>query len=288
MTDTLERARRLVEAGGSGTASDVESVANEAVRLPAFVIDAFERKSIRIVACRESVTDFETSLRNVIPRGWEGTGRTWDSVPGTYFQDKRRVVIATIANGTGRAVPTSASRKHGSANLVVHESLHGFDYMGDHVVLANGHFTAARDTDFNRLGDYERQLGRAGLEETYAESGARFVEGPDQLQVDWPHLFQYWEDGHAASPGQALLQPEAVAADAPIGTAMFSSDGAITLDLRAEGPGGAIGHAVITIEADDPAHATVSRHLLEGAPISESVIGTPIPFRPMRAPVPEG
>jgi hypothetical protein len=271
-TSRAARARALVVCGGSGTADDLDAVANEAVLLPDYVLERFERKRIRIIACRESVTDFETDLRGQVPRGWEKTGRTWDSVPGTYFHDRGRVVIATMAQDGRRVVPTKASGRHGSDSLIVHESLHGFDYLGGHEVLREPRFTGAREDDIGRLGNvlggYLVQPGQAGLEETFAESGARDVVDEAGITTDWPHLAAYWREGpgnvETVGPTLALETP---AADS-IGIATIRVDGSIQLDLRAEGPGGAIGHALLEIAQTDPANAPLKKHLLAG-PVPE-------------------
>jgi hypothetical protein len=244
-------------------ADDIDAVAAEAMLLPDAVMTHFERNRIRIVACINAVTDFEVSLRGVTPRGWPA-GKTWDIVPGTYLHEKKRVVIATIGSAGVRIVPTRESGLHGSTNLTVHESLHGFDYSGDHTILRQRNFLNARRTDFARLDAYEQQDGQPGLEETFAESGARFVTEPDLMSGDWPALFNYWNN----SPLSGLARTTAVAgvaampavagvaampqADAPIGTAELRDDGAILLDLRAEGEGGAIGHASVTVQLGDP------------------------------------
>lgn len=276
------RALALVVCGGSGTAEDLAAVAGQAALLPDYVIARFERTRTRIVACRESVTDFETDMRGQVPRGWERTGRTWDSVPGTYLQNRGRVVIATIEEKGARVVPTKASGRHGSDNLVVHESLHGFDYLGGHAVLREKRFTDARSADLpmlgGALGGYLVQPGEAGLEETFAESGARDVTDEAAMEADWPHLTTYWQQGpadiEAVGPPLALEAAEA----GRIGTATIRADGSIQLDLRAEGPGGAIGHAMLEIPTDDAANAPLKRHLLKG-PVPEAVGGeVRVPF----------
>ena len=275
-----DRARRLVIAGGRGSREDLEAVIGEAANLPPFVLDRFERDFIRIVACREAVTDFETSLRGVTPRGWEGTGKTWDDVPGTYFNDRKKVVIATMAEGGGRIVPTRASGRHGSASLVVHESLHGYDYSGNHKVLSDQRFRTARSADYLKLGAYERQLGQAGFEETFAETGARFVAEREVLEDDWPNLCTYWAAGVSRFESGAPPFVEAPTGLAPIGTAEFLADGAIQLDLRAEGPDGAIGHALLRIAPDDPAFDRVSQHLAKAGALESPAAG-PVLFFPM-------
>ena len=276
----VERARRLVVTGGNGTVDDLEAVAREVANLPDFVLGRFENRAARIVACRGSVTDFETRLKGVTPRGWDGTGKTWDDVPGTYFDNRKSVVIATVDSGGSRMVPTKASRLHGSANLVVHESLHGYDRLGAHQVLADPRFLTARSADFPKLGSYERQLGQAGLEETFAETGARYVGESDALSSDWPHLFAYWCDGVSRFGSEAPMHeaPEAGA----IGTAERLSDGTIELDLRAEDESGAIGHALLRIAPEDPHYEAVSAHVARTGGM-ESVDQGPVLFMPMEA-----
>lgn len=46
-----------------------------------------------------------------------------------------------------------------------------------------------------------------------------------------------------------------------IGVATMTSDGAIRLQLRAEGPGGAVGDAVLTYKLGDPSYEEVKRHV---------------------------
>ena len=285
--EKLDRARRLVVIGGSGRPEDLEAVAREAARLPAFVMKRFEKKKVRIIACRESVTDFEKDLRGVTPRGWEATGKTWDDVPGAYFPTRKRVIIATIAGTSGRVVPTRETLKHGSENLLVHESLHGFDWVGKHKVLKDPRFVNARTGDLPKLGPYEKQDGIPGLEETFAESGARFVANPIGLQQAWPKLHAYWAAGpHGALEAAPLptetVATESVEAPAAIGTAEFTGDGSIRLDLRAEDEEGAIGHALLTFPPGDPAHEVLRAHLA-GDSMEESAEGGVMLFRPVAA-----
>ncbi len=282
----LNRARLLVVTGGRGTADDLEAVAREAAGLPGYVMKRFERKRIRIVACRDSVTDFERSLRGRVPRGWEATGRTWDDVPGTYLDRRKRVVIATTGSDSGRAVPSRESGRHGSISLTVHESLHGYDYSGGHAVLAEPAFLDARDRDLNSLDVYQRQAGRAGLEETFAESGARFVAEPERLQQDSPNLFAYWQglptSLETMAPVEFSISPAALEgeADAAIGTVEQSPEGTIRLHLRAEGPGGAIGHGAFELSSSDRAYAAARGQLPAVDGRAESTAGREGLFRP--------
>ena len=131
-----------------------------------------------------------------------------------------------------------------------------------------------------QLDPYERQAGRAGLEETFAESGARFVVIPQQLSTSWTNLFDFWQGAPFGAPEIAAEpMPElAEAADSPIGTARIAEAGAIELELRAEGAGGAIGHAVIRLARGDAAYGKVREHVFGSG---EAIAAEPTPFRPM-------
>lgn len=253
----------LVVAGGSGTAEDVAAVGAAAGALPGYVVDHFFDQRVRIVACRGSVTDFEHALRGVVPRGWEATGRSWDSVPGTYFHDPKRVVIATVVGPDGaRVVPDKATRLHGSDDLVVHESLHGYDYTLGHRLLRDAGFAEARERDSDGLTGYERQQGQVGLEETFAETGAQHCADPAALGQRCPHLASFW-DAMPVTETEGVAEAAAGPQDTrgPLGIATREDDGRIVLDLRATDGSGAIGHALLDIAPDDPAYRALDDRL---------------------------
>jgi hypothetical protein len=171
------------------------------------------------------------------------------------------VVIATVASGATRIVPPKGPNSHGSFDLVLHESMHGFDYLGSHRVLQDPRFVSARTADWDRLGSYERQEGRAGLEETYAESASRFFANDASLAADWPKLRSFWNTAFdETTAGEPVALPPEREGGA-IGTVSVGADRTIELDLRAEGPEGAIGHAVLTYPVGDPLHGRLSRHV---------------------------
>ena len=254
---TQALAAQLVIAGGSGTQADVDAIRPEIARLPPPLLQALIGKGAHVVACRGSVTDVATHLRGRHPRGWKavnGVMPTWDIVPGTYLSSGKRVILATIAApGGGRKMP-GTGEGHGSANLALHETLHGHDYLLGHKPAKAKGFAAARSADLARLPDYLRQTGAAGREETYAESGARFFAGDPALAADWPALFAYWSGAPvpAAPPalvGGAPLEIEGGA----IGRAELARDGTLILNLRAEGRG-AVGHALLRVSPGDPGY----------------------------------
>jgi hypothetical protein len=256
-----------VTIGGSGTREDAEAVSREVAHIPAYVVEWLVRHEARIVACRDDVTDFATHLRDERPRGW-GDGEndpTWVGVPGVYLPGEKCVVIATRDEGGTRAVPLTG-QGHGSSNLVVHETLHAYDYMREHDVLGDPRFVSARDSDLaaGEADDphltYYRQPGQAGLEETFAESGARFCSGAGE----WPALTEHWASEAPASPQQARREAAAVEGSSHIGTAKLLADGAIEVNLRASDDSGAIGHFLWTVNKDHPRYATLAAQFDRG------------------------
>jgi hypothetical protein len=248
---------RLVAAGGSGTDEDVAAVRSEIGRLSTDVLAFLHRKRVKVVACRGSVTDFETSLRGKLPRGWDpNKGITWDHVPGAYLIRRKRVVVATVAAGGGRAVPPKG-QGHGSINLALHEAMHGHDIAGGHRLTSSAGFRAARAADLPRLPAYEAQPGAAGVEETYAESAARHFSDDPGLAGDWPALAAWWARDPAGEGLEASFSlerhgaTEEHGADAPIGTVSRQDDGSLFYDLRADEPEVAVGHAAFVEPAPE-------------------------------------
>jgi hypothetical protein len=101
--------------------------------------------------------------------------------------NSNRVIIA-IRNGK---VPP-AGDGHGAFNLVLHETGHA---IGDAVESGgedDPRFIAAREKDKALLDSYEGQAGHAGVEETYAESFARFYGNDPTDAATYPNLHAYW------------------------------------------------------------------------------------------------
>jgi len=188
---SLAIARMLVTPGGSGTAEDAELVAAELAKLPPSILARMLANGTRVVACRGSVTDYRTELQGVAPRGWPA-GSTWDNVPGSFMPGSNEVVIATIGHPANPHVPATGEG-HGSANLVVHEGLHGYDKGAGGHVSDSPDFAAARAADTGPgTSTYEQQAGVAGQEESYAESGARYYSDPAGSSTAEPNLGNYW------------------------------------------------------------------------------------------------
>lgn len=285
---------KLIVKRGSGTDDDVAAVRAEIGRLSQPVLAFLKKKGVKIVVCRESVTDFETGLRGKLPRGWDpAAGKTWDDVPGAYMPGKKRVVIATVAGPGGARVVPPQGQKHGCYSLAVHEAMHGHDIASKRRLTGSRGFVAARNADFAKLSDYQRQAGNAGVEETFAETAAQHYAGKPGFAAALPSLAAWWAAGPAeamsaggsADSGDAADAEAAFDSDAPIGEAIVQPDGSLFIDLRAEEPGVALGHAAFTTAAEDSGYDEVRAAVAADAGAADGSEGEPVirlipPYRP--------
>ena len=266
----------LVVAGGSGTEDDRAAAIAAARLLPASVAGFLLRKNSRIVVCRGSITDFATELAGEHPRGWP-EGMTWDTVPGCFDTNRHKVLVATRANPAGaRAIPPTGDG-HGSVDLLLHETMHGHDFLKGHRILKSDEFETAYRADFDRLGSYERQDGDAGRQEAYAESAARVFGNDTGVADAWPGLTGFWQAIDASElelPGGAEPPPAELdlRPDRPIGTAEFAADGTLHLDLRAENGHGMIGHASFTLAPGTVGHARALDRLRSADPDGDATV----------------
>jgi len=181
-----QAAESLTEIGGTANEADRQVVIDEIVKIPLPALEALKKKGTKVVVCRNSVTEIRDDLKGVQPRGWPA-GESWDTVPGLNDPNSNRVIIATR---NGRVPPTGDG--HGAHNLVLHEVGHA---IGDAAAVggeSDARFIAAREADKAALDAYEGQAGNAGVEETYAESFARFYGGDPNDAATYPHLHAYW------------------------------------------------------------------------------------------------
>lgn len=102
---------------------------------------------------------------------------------------------------SGAREPGAPAAAPGKATLASHEVAHGIDRSVNQ--SGTPELQAARTADRARLPANESQAGTAGLEETYAESFARFhARDPNDART-YPRLHAYW----AADPLARLVRP---------------------------------------------------------------------------------
>ena len=250
--------------GKPGYEADAALVTAQLIHFPKTLGDSIVAAGISLVACRNNVTDFAPQLHNQAPRNWP-PGSTWDIVPGAYIPELHQVVIATQPTpGGGWHVPVYGELE-GSRSIVIHESMHAYDYENlDKKKSADPAFLAARQSDFALLGPYF-QYPNGGAEETFAESAAMHFGLDQSTASTWPTLAQYWAAYAAGNPPPAA--PAAVSAqgtgdhDDHIGHATLHTDGTLALNLRADGDNGEIGHARVTIAPNHPLYPAITQHV---------------------------
>lgn len=185
-------ARQIVGPAGSGTADDVDAVVKEMALLPQWVLAAAVARNIKVVACRNSVTDADPRLRGVTPRGWP-PGSTWDMVPGAGGDP---VIISTMtAPDGGRMIPPTG-HGHGSTSLLRHEFAHALGRTGAlGVTDRSSDFVAAYESDRSSMTSshksYLLQPPPAGTEEAFADMFDEYFGKPDSAKTWGPHMYAF-------------------------------------------------------------------------------------------------
>lgn len=143
--------------------------------LPQPLVDRVRRAGVEVRIVRsEGITGdpSHAHLKGVTPRGWEGSGSTWDSVPGGYDVRRKVVVLAQGSN-------------EGSVNMALHEFGHAVDARkegGVRRLSSDRRFMEAYEAAKPHLSPYLRQPGAAGPEEAFAELFATEFS-PDHLLI---------------------------------------------------------------------------------------------------------
>ncbi len=198
-------AQQLVKPGGRGTAADADVVVGELAKLPPLLLDRAVRAGVRVVACRDSVTDHLANLRGVTPRGWP-PGSTWDRVPGVYDPASMSVVMATHDGANGARLLPDPGYGHGSFNALFHEFGHALDATKAlDVDSRSSSFRQAYEADRTALEtanqSYLLQPGDAGPEEAFAEMSARHFAKDATLRTKFPHLAAFFESRESSLTG---------------------------------------------------------------------------------------
>jgi hypothetical protein len=179
---------RLVEAiterRGRADELDAQFVRQQLARIPIEDLRRLEAGGARVLVGRGNVADAMASLRGQRPRGWP-PGSTFEDVEGVRTGTGRRVIIGVSRDPVGH--PTTRS-----PTVVLHEVGHALDELATDGGSRSREFADARARDLATLPAYERQPGAAGLEETYAQSYARYIDDPEGMRRTQPSLYAYW------------------------------------------------------------------------------------------------
>lgn len=173
-------------------------------RIHPVIIHALSDKGLIIKLINFPLTDLAEYqfLRGEIPRGWEGTGKTWDDVPG-----------AGGSPAVARIGYSEASEWHGTINLELHELAHLID---SHVFDYSSH--TAEFTTIHK----EEQLSFLpssyfnNAEEYFAEAFSYFYLGGERnaiLKQQAPKTYEYIKKLPAILSGEV---PDVEDTDVPV------------------------------------------------------------------------
>ncbi|WP_271398706.1 anthrax toxin lethal factor-related metalloendopeptidase [Salinicoccus roseus] len=177
---------------GSYDANEAQAMINRLARVDERILAHTNRAGVRIILMDQPLTElpeFEY-LSGVTPRGWEGTGRTWDDVPGAGGY--------TTAARIGYSNPGNS---HSTINLELHEYGHAVDsYAAGFTVSESQAFRdiMAQEKD-NLFHDHQVPGYFNTPGEYFAETFAMYYLGGNagaRLAERAPQTYQFMETFH--------------------------------------------------------------------------------------------
>lgn len=139
-------------------------------KIPSPILQKLAENKVKIILSNTNITEVKEYeyLKGVTPRGWEGTGKTWDDVPGAGGKP----VVARI----GYSDPGEA---HGAVNLELHETAHAIDkYVFNDVSSSESYKTMWKQEVKNVFGDNPYFVNYP--EEYFAETFAMYYVNEEQ------------------------------------------------------------------------------------------------------------
>lgn len=139
-------------------------------KIPLPILQKLEKNNVKIILSNTNITEVKEyeHLKGVTPRGWEGTDKTWDDVPGAG----ENPVVARI----GYSDPGEA---HGSINLELHETAHAIDKYAFNDVSSSKSYKAMWKQEVkNVFGDNPYFVNYP--EEYFAETFAMYYVNQEQ------------------------------------------------------------------------------------------------------------
>lgn len=99
--------------------ADVKAIMKRLSSIPITTLQKLKQSGVTIKLVDQPITSVPeyTYLKGEVPRGWEGTNKTWDDVPGI---GGTAVVVVRIGY-------SEYGKGHGSMNLELHETAHTID-----------------------------------------------------------------------------------------------------------------------------------------------------------------
>lgn len=166
---------------------EVKKILDRISRIYPRVLDNLLSRGVKIKLITSNITELPEYeyLKGKIPRGWEGTGKTWDDVPGVSGNPVA-IKIGFSERGKG----------HGSINLELHETAHTIDGYILNMISKTKTFEDVWKSDVNSLfpqNSYFMQYP----DEYFAETFAMFYldnSSKYELSLKAPKTFKFFED----------------------------------------------------------------------------------------------
>jgi hypothetical protein len=136
-------------------------------------------------------------LKGVTPRGWEGTGKTWDDIPGIGGNP---VILRIGYSDSGHG--------HGSLNLELHETSHAIDIHVFNNISQSEEFTKLFKQEAKSLFPVNSYMDSYS-EEYFAESSCMFVyslETRNKMKRIAPLTYAFFAKLYELPPSQARFK----------------------------------------------------------------------------------
>ncbi|GIP28567.1 Pro-Pro endopeptidase [Paenibacillus sp. J23TS9] len=171
---------------GNYNVKEANAMMDRLERIPAPILKTLNDKGVKIILTNDIITNEPelNYLKGQTPRGWEGTGLTWDDVPGVSEKD---VVVRIGYSKKGKG--------HNSFNLEIHETMHAIDRF----VLNNASDTQEFKNIFNK--EASVTYGNDGYMSVYpveyfAEAASMYVYNEttrNELKENTPLTYDYMD-----------------------------------------------------------------------------------------------
>jgi Pro-Pro endopeptidase len=144
---------------------DADSMISRIKQFQPDILARLVQNGVKIRLITGKLTDEQEykGLKGVTPRGWEGTGKTWDDIPGVGGNP---VILRIGYSDSGHG--------HGSLNLELHETSHAIDIHVFNNISQSDKFTQLFKKEAKQLFPASSYMDSYS-EEYFAESSCLFV-----------------------------------------------------------------------------------------------------------------
>jgi hypothetical protein len=199
-TDDDEIIKSLIELPASSyNKQDAESMISRIEQFQPDILARLVQNGVKIRLITGKLTDEPEykELKGVTPRGWEGTGKTWDDIPGVGGNP---VILRIGFSESGKG--------HGSLNLELHETSHAIDIHIFNNISQSDKFTQLFNKESKQLFPANSYMDSYS-EEYFAESSCMFVyssETRNTMKRIAPLTYAFFSDIYGQPPSPARFK----------------------------------------------------------------------------------